>query len=73
MPSSTVLVYYGDGSPARHTRVVLGFSGGMTQPGYTDDRGAAQIDHVGTGTATVYVDGSARGTFHAPGRTTVTL
>lgn len=72
MPASTIFVNYPDGSPCSRTRVVLGFSEGMTRPGFTDSRGVVTIEHASTGTATVYVSGKDCGRFHAPGRTSVT-
>lgn len=72
MPSSTISVYYPDGTPVASTRVVLGFSSGMTQPAYTDARGTVTIDHASTGQAKVYVSGKECGSFHSPGRATFT-
>jgi len=73
MPASTIIVSYRDGSPASSTRVVLGFSSGMTNPAFTDGRGHVTIEHSATGNATIYVRGSKVGTFRAPGRTAVTI
>ncbi len=77
MPASTVIVQHRDGSPARHIRVVIGFdgifSGGMSRETYTNNYGEACVAHTSTGKATVYVDGKKYHTFHAPGRTAVTL
>ena len=73
MPVSTVHVQYRDGSPARKVRVVLGFSTGMTREAFTDDRGEATVDHASTGNASVYVSGKKYHSFHAPGRTAVTV
>ncbi|NUM72588.1 MAG: hypothetical protein HUU43_17240 [Ignavibacteriaceae bacterium] len=78
---SLVYVTYRDGSKASGKRVVLGFSGltgGMTSPVYTNREGAALIEHDliehdSTGTATVYVDGSNKGTMRCPGKTLVVL
>ncbi|MDM8543852.1 hypothetical protein QUF90_22485 [Desulfococcaceae bacterium HSG9] len=72
MPASTIYVNYSDGSPCSKTKVVLGFNAGMTKPAYTDNRGTVTIEHSSTGNATVYVSGKKCGTFHAPGRTSVT-
>ena len=72
MPASTIFVNYSDASPCSSTKVVLGFSAGMTKPGFTDSRGTVTIEHSSTGTATVYVSGKNCGSFHAPGRTSVT-
>jgi hypothetical protein len=74
MSASTILVQYSDGSPGRHLRVVLGFAhSGMTKEAYTDDRGAAVVEHSSVGEATVYVSGKGYHSFHAPGRTAVTI
>jgi len=73
---SLVYVTYRDGSKASGKRVVLGFSGltgGMTSPVYTNREGGAFIEHDSTGTATVYVDGSNKGTMRCPGKTLVVL
>lgn len=73
---SLVYVTYRDGSKASGKRVVLGFSGltgGMTSPVYTNRDGEALIEHDSTGTATVYVDGSNKGTMRCPGKTLVVL
>jgi len=71
MPASTIFVAYPDGSPCSNAKVVLGFSSGMSSPGFTDRRGSVTIEHSATGHATIYVSGKSRGTFHAPGRTSV--
>jgi hypothetical protein len=71
MPASTIFVSHSDGSPSSSSKVVLGFSAGMTQPGYTNKHGEVTIEHASTGKATVYVSGKNCGTFHAPGRTSV--
>lgn len=73
MPFSTVHVQHSDGSPARHVRVVLGFSTGMTKEVFTDDRGEATVEHASTGRASIYVSGKEYHSFHAPGRTAVTV
>lgn len=73
MNRSIVYVQYRDGSKPKGKKVVLGFSGGMSKPGFTDRDGMAMIEHASTGTATVYVDGRSRGTFRAPGQFAVTL
>ncbi len=72
MPASTIFVNYSDRSPCSSTKVVLGFSAGMTPSGFTDNRGSVTIEHSSTGTATVYVSGKSCGSFHAPGKTSVT-
>jgi hypothetical protein len=73
MPISTIHVQYRDGSPARQSKIVLGFVGGMTKPAFTDSYGDAVIEHASSGAATVYVSGRAYHSFHAPGRTGVTI
>ena len=66
MPASTIFVSYPDGSPCSRTKVVLGLPSGMSQPGFTDDRGQVTIQHSSTGQATVYVSGKDCGSFRAP-------
>lgn len=53
MPSSVIHVQHSDGSAARHVRVVLGFSTGMTKESFTDDYGDAVVEHASTGRAAV--------------------
>lgn len=72
MPASTIFVNHPDGSPCRSAKVSLGFLGGLTKHGFTDNRGTVTIEHSSTGTATVFVRGMDCGKFHAPGRTSVT-
>jgi hypothetical protein len=72
MALSTIAVYYPDGSPVSHTKVVLGFRSGMSRPGFTDHRGMATVEHASRGKATIYVSGRRCGSFHAPGKTSVT-
>lgn len=73
MPASTIIVQYKDGSPASHVRVVLGFSSGLTRDFYTNEYGEVTIEHSSVGRAEIYVSGKKVGTFHAPGRTAVTI
>ena len=68
MTASTIHVSHPDGSPCTGTKVVLGFSAGMTSPAFTNNRGEATVEHAATGKATVYVSGRNCGTFHAPGK-----
>ncbi len=67
-----VLVQWSDGSAASGRRVSLGFSSGMTDYVYTDNKGKAVISTSASGTATVYVDGMDRGRT-SPGTYVVTL
>ena len=73
MPASTIIVQYGDGTPVRHVRVVLGFQAGMTNEFFTDNYGQAVVEHASVGNAKVYVSGKSYGSFHAPGRMAVTI
>jgi hypothetical protein len=73
MNRSVIYVRYGDGSKPKGTKVVLGFSSRMTRPAYTDREGMAIVEHASIGKATVYVSGSAKGTFQAPGSFAVTI
>ncbi len=73
MPSSRIQVQFRDGSKPSGTKVVLGFSGGMTKPAYTDRGGVAIVEHASTGTADIYVSGSKVGSLRAPGSASVTI
>ena len=73
MNRSMIYVQYKDGSKPKGTKVVLGFNGGMTKPAYTDRDGRAVVEHSSTGRATVYVSGSSKGTFQAPGTFVATI
>ena len=73
MNYSKIHVQYRDGSKPKGTKVVLGFSGGMTKPAYTDSHGTAIVEHASTGRADVYVSGSKVGKLQAPGETAVFL
>lgn len=73
MPASKIIVSYRDGSPGSNKRVVLGFPSGQTRSVITGPDGKATVEHDSAGTATVYVDGTNYGTFHAPGTEAVTL
>lgn len=71
MGVSTVYVNL-SGSPKQGAKVVLSFnSGGVTSPVYTDRNGAAVIQHDGTGTASVIVDGTTKTSMRAPGTISV--
>lgn len=71
MNHSKINVQYRDGSKPKGVKVVLGFSGGMTKPAYTDSQGVAVVDHSSTGRADVYVSGSKVGSLQVPGETVV--
>lgn len=73
MPASTIIVQNRDGSPARHTRVTLGFPSGNSSAYFTDYYGQVVIEHSSVGSAIVYVSGRDCGSFHAPGRYAVTI
>ncbi len=73
MNRSVIYVQHKDGSKPKGTKIVLGFSAGMTKPAYTDRDGMALVEHASSGKVTVYVSGSKKGTFHAPGNFAVTL
>lgn len=73
---SIVYVQYKSGSKPKGVKVSLSISGGLLSGGttktyYTDRDGRAIIEHSSTGTATVYVSGSKKGTFKVPGETVV--
>ena len=73
MPVSTVHVNR-NGSPAASAKVMLSFStSGVTGTEYTDRDGRATISHTASGTATVFVNGSNRGTMRAPGSISVDI
>ena len=74
MHISKIHVSYRDGSKPKGTRVSIGFTGalgGMTKPFYTDAYGVALVEHASIGNADVYVSGTIKGSFHAPGETVV--
>lgn len=73
MAASTIIVQHRDGSPARHAKVVLGFTSGNSEEAFTDHYGQAIVEHSCVGRATVYVSGRNHGSFHAPGKYAVTL
>ena len=73
MAASTIVVQYGDGSPARKVRVRLGFREGLTVERFTDNHGQVVVDHASVGRATVYVSGRDYGSFNAPGRMAITI
>lgn len=73
MPSSRITVRWKDGSAATSARVVLGFSGGMTKPAFTDRNGVAVVEHRSTGSADIYVRGSKVGSLRTPGSASVTI
>ena len=74
MPATTVIVQHRDGSPARNTRVSLGFDhGGVSSHAFTNSYGEATVSHPSSGRATVFVSGAARGTAHCPCRVSVTI
>ena len=73
MNRSMIYVQYRDGSKPKGTRVRLGFSLGVTKNFFTDKEGLAIVEHASTGKATVYVSGSDKGSFNAPGTFVVTL
>lgn len=68
MAESVVVVQRNGGGYVKGSRVVLGFSNGVTDSVYTDSDGEAVIEHRNTGSATVYVDGSDKGSMNTPGR-----
>lgn len=73
MNRSMIYVQYSDGSKPKGTRVTLGFSLGVTKDFFTDRDGLAIVEHASTGKATVYVSGSDKGSFNAPGTFVVTI
>jgi hypothetical protein len=73
MPVSTIYVNR-NGSPAPNIRVSLSFAtGGVTSQVYTDRDGRATISHDGTGTATIFANGSRKGTMRAPSTISVDI
>jgi hypothetical protein len=73
MPASTIIVQHGDGSPARHVGVALGFPSGNTDAYFTDNYGQAVVEHSSVGGATVFVSGRDCCSFHVPGKYAVTV
>lgn len=68
MAESVVVVQRNGGGYVKGARVSLGFSNGVTNSVYTDSDGEAVIEYSNTGQATVYVDGSEKGSMNTPGR-----
>lgn len=69
---SKIHVQHQSGTKATGKRVSLDFHyGGITKGFYTDRKGVALIEHSSRGKATIYVSGSNKGTFNAPGETVV--
>ncbi len=73
MNRSMIYVQYRSGSKPKGKKVTLGFSTGLTKAFFTDKEGMAIVEHSSKGKATVYVSGSNKGTFRAPGTYVVTL
>jgi hypothetical protein len=73
MPTTTIHVQHGDGTPVRRVRVRLEFRDGFTDDVYTDDRGEAVVEHRSTDQAVIYVSGKKYHSMHAPGRSAVTV
>ena len=73
MNRSMIYVQYKYGSKPKGKRVTLGFRPGVTKAFFTDREGLAIVEHTSTGKATVYVSGSDKGAFNAPGTFVVTL
>ena len=68
MAESVVVVQRNGGDYVQGAKVVLGFSNGVTSAVYTDSNGEAVIQHSTTGQATIYVNGSEKGSMNTPGR-----
>jgi len=68
MAESVIVVQRSGGGYVKGAKVVLGFSNGVTSAVYTDDKGEAVVQHSNTGQATVYVDGSEKGSINTPAR-----
>lgn len=73
MSKSMIYVQYRDGPKPKGTRVTPSFPSGMTKDFFTDRDGMAIVEHASTGKATVYVSGSDKGFFNAPGTFVVTI
>ncbi len=78
MPTHTSIVKVYDsrsGKWVSRAKVVLSWNGiinlGMSKDVYTDSNGVAEIAHASTGTATIYVNGTERGTMPTPSSHTV--
>lgn len=68
MAESVVVVQRTGGTYVKGVWVNLGFFDGVAKGAYTDSNGEAVISHSNTGKATVYVDGTDKGTMTTPGR-----
>ena len=73
MPASTIYVQYSDGSSAKGVKVDMSISGASCKPAYVDRDGKAVIQHASSGPAKVYIHGSCRGEFRAPGTIAVNV
>ncbi|MCA9105544.1 MAG: hypothetical protein KDA83_08975 [Planctomycetales bacterium] len=71
MARSTIHVTYGDGSSAKGVKVDVSINGAFCKPAFVDGSGCATVEHSSSGSAKVYIHGSLRGEFRAPGSTRV--
>ena len=74
---TTKITVYRNERPAKNVKVSLEFTGltnlGFTRSYYTNSDGVAYVEHVSTGNAKLYLDGSSRGSVRAPGQEVVYL
>lgn len=73
MPASTIYVQYSDGSSAKGVKVEMSINGASCKGAFVDSSGKAVITHDSSGPAKVYIHGSLRGEFQAPGSIAVNV
>lgn len=73
MPASTIHVQYSDGSSTKGVKVEMSINGASCKGAFVDSSGKAVISHSGSGNAKVYIGGSLRGQFRAPGTIAVNV
>ena len=73
MPASTIYVQYSDGSSAEGVKVEMSINGASCRGEFVDKSGKAVISHSTSGEAKVYIHGSLRGEFRAPGSISVNV
>lgn len=67
MPAPKIFVQCSDRSSAKGVKVEMPINGGSCKGAFVDSSGKAVISHSSSGAAKVYIHGSLRGEFRAPG------
>jgi uncharacterized GH25 family protein len=81
MPHTKIICVNRNGNPVQGARVSIGFdfsdhmlSSGVTDSEYTDKDGRAEIQHLNTGVAYVYINGDRQDTpINVPGTYSFTI